>query len=166
MMVFDQGEFFLLALVIFPLFLWSQRRQSIRHLIYRAVFYVYLAGVVSQTLFPITLDWEWGLVNKEHHLQLELFQYFVWREAWLNVLLTLPLGFLYPLISRHSWAKTLGLGVLTPVLIELTQFMLLYTTIDYYRVVDVSDVFFNFWGVVLGYLIYRLLLGKSQRATP
>lgn len=163
-MVFDQGEFFLLALVIFPLYLWSQRQKPTRHILYRALFYIYLAGVVSQTLFPITLDWEWGLVDKAHHIELELFKYFVWREALLNVLLTLPLGFLYPLIRRHSWGKTLALALLTPLAIELTQLLLLYTTINYYRVVDVSDVFFNFWGVILGYLIYRIILGGAQRA--
>ena len=156
MMVFDQAEFFILALVLFPFFLWRQRKRGLAHLTVRAIMYIYLAGVVSQTLFPITLDWEWGLADKTNHIELKLFRYFVWREALLNIVLTLPFGVLYPLISRHSWQKTIGLAFIMPLVIEMSQLVLLYTTVNYYRVVDISDVFFNFWGVIIGYLMFRL----------
>ena len=163
MMVFDQTEFFLLALILFPIYLWRHRQQPVRQLIFRAVFFTYLAGVVSQTLFPINLVWEWGLAGKDNHIELTLFQYFVWRDAILNVLFTLPFGLLYPFVTRHSWPRTLMFGLLIPVVIEVSQLILLYTTFDYSRVVDVSDVLFNFIGLVIGYLIYRMLVGKNRR---
>lgn len=164
MMVFDQAEFFILALALFPFFLWRQRKKGLGHLTVRAVMYIYLAGVISQTLFPITLDWEWGLADKTNHIELELFRYFVWREALLNIVLTLPFGILYPLIGRHSWLKTFGLALAVPLAIEISQLILLYTTVNYYRVVDISDVVFNFIGVVTGYLFYRMIFGSDQRA--
>lgn len=164
MMVFDQKEFFLLALVAFLIYLWTQRHKPLPHRIIRSIFFIYLAGVISKTLFPITLEWEWGVVDKINHIELRLFQYFVLREALLNVLMTIPFGLLYPWVWRHNWMKTIGLGLLFPVLIELSQLVLLLTTLDYNRVVDVSDVFFNFWGVILGYLIYRIIFRSSQRS--
>ena len=54
-------------------------------------------------------------------------------------------------------------GLLIPVAIEVSQLILLYTTFDYSRVVDVSDVLFNFIGLVIGYLIYQMLVGKNRR---
>ena len=126
--------------------------------------YVYLAGVISRTLLPIPLRLDWNLTYPENHIVMELFQYFVLRDALLNILLTLPMGFLYPMVRRHNWLRTISLAIGMPLLIESLQFVTLYLTPDYTRVVDVSDVLFNFLGVIGGYLAYRLFFGRVQRA--
>lgn len=163
-MVFDQSEFILLALGLFPLFLWRQRKRSRVAILVRAILYVYVAGVISQTLLPIPLQFDTNLTYPENHIVTELFQYFVLRDALLNILLTLPMGLLYPLIWRHSWRRTIGFAIGMPVIIESLQFVVLYLTLEYTRVVDVSDVLFNFLGVIGGYLLYRLFFGPAQRA--
>lgn len=163
-MIFDQAEFFILTLVVFPVFLWRIRNKSASAKLYYSLFYMYLAGVISQTLFPITLDLELGLINQSHHIETELFRYFVLRDALLNVLLTLPFGLLYPLVSRHSWLKTFGLAFLVPVMIESLQLLFLFLTPNYPRVVDISDLVFNFVGLVVGYMLYRIVFGAKQRA--
>lgn len=163
-MVFDQSEFILLALGLFPIFLWRQRNRSRAAIWWRAILYVYLAGVISRTLLPIVLRLDWSLTYPENHIVLELFQYFVLRDALLNIVLTLPMGFLYPWVRRHSWPRTFLLAIGMPLFIESLQFVALYLTPEYTRVVDVSDVLFNFLGVIGGYGVYRLVFGRTQRA--
>lgn len=162
--VFDQREFVLLALLVFPFFIWRRRRRGAKHVLYSGLFYIYIAGVITFTLFPIVLDWEWGLAGKTHHVEGALFRWFVWREALLNIVLTLPLGMLYPFLWKHSWPKTTLLAILSGTAIETAQLVLLMTTIHYQRVVDISDVLFNFVGVMLGYIVYRFVLGPKQRS--
>lgn len=161
-MIFDQAEFFILALVVIPFTLWLRRKKSWPALFYHSLFYIYLAGVISQTLFPIHLSLDLGFSAQPEHIETELFRYFVLRDALLNVLLTLPFGWLYPLVWRHSWRKTILLALVFPCLIESLQLLILFLTPNYPRVVDISDVLFNFLGVMLGYIMYRLILGQRQ----
>ncbi|MEE1942402.1 VanZ family protein [Streptomyces sp. TRM 70361] len=74
---------------------------------------------------------------------------------WLNILMTVPLGFLLPLLSvRWGSALRVGLcGAAVSLGIELTQLLLL--ALGGVHVVDVNDLIANTAGALLGYLLFR-----------
>ncbi|MFC6181819.1 VanZ family protein [Lactiplantibacillus daowaiensis] len=82
-------------------------------------------------------------------------------EFWLNVLLTMPLGFLiswnWP---QWTWRKIVGLGLLTGLTLESGQFILDWL-VHLNRWVEVDDVLTNWTGVILGSLSYRLLARRT-----
>lgn len=76
---------------------------------------------------------------------------------WLNVLLTMPLGFLlgwnWP---KCSWRKIILIGLLTGLSLETGQFILDWL-VHLNRWVDIDDVLTNWLGVVLGFGGYQLI---------
>lgn len=76
---------------------------------------------------------------------------------WLNILLTVPLGFMlgwnWP---TFSWQKVLLLGLLTGLSLETGQFILDWL-VHLNRWVDIDDVLTNWAGVILGFGSYQLI---------
>ncbi|PJE93961.1 VanZ family protein [Streptomyces carminius] len=78
---------------------------------------------------------------------------------WLNILMTVPLGFLLPLLSAR-WGSALRIGLCGAAVslgIELTQLLLL--ALGGVHVVDVNDLIANTSGALLGYLLFRAVAG-------
>lgn len=82
---------------------------------------------------------------------------FFWLSG-MNVLMTVPLGFLLPQIwgCYRRFSSTALTGMLTALSIELLQ---LFSS----RATDVDDLIFNTLGVCLGYLAAKLLTGRHWR---
>lgn len=115
---------------------------------------LYAAAVVGVTQFPM-------------HLVLSAYRDHVWPRVnlipistideptfSLNVVMMMPLGFLYPLLARSaSLVDTVRCGALVSLAIEGAQFAgsLLF---DAGRLADVNDVIANTTGAGLGYLVY------------
>lgn len=70
-----------------------------------------------------------------------------------NVICFLPLGILAPFVfsKRQTFLKVVLGGILFSILIETLQF-LLNTGVS-----DIDDVFFNTCGMIIGYLVYKIL---------
>ena len=70
---------------------------------------------------------------------------------WLNVLMFVPLGVLFPLFGRPmcNVAPTLCFALAFSLLIETSQLIT-------FRAVDVNDLIANVAGAVLGYLVWRV----------
>ena len=79
---------------------------------------------------------------------------FLWLSG-MNVLLTVPLGFLLPMVWQkyRNFGDTLLAGFCTSLSIELLQ---LFSG----RSTDIDDLIFNTLGVCLGFLVAHLLFGK------
>ena len=79
---------------------------------------------------------------------------FLWLSG-MNVLLTVPLGFLLPMVWQkyRNFGDTLLAGFCTSLSIELLQ---LFSG----RSTDIDDLIFNTLGVCLGFLVAKLLFGK------
>ena len=79
---------------------------------------------------------------------------FLWLSG-MNVLLTLPLGFLLPMVWQkyRNFGDTLLAGFCTSLSIEVLQ---LFSG----RSTDVDDLIFNTLGACLGFLVAHLLFGK------
>jgi len=144
-------------------------RVSVWHFIWVYVFLFYLMLVYQVT--GIGNAWIIGryptLIRPEE-IHLVPFGAFSGVQAsLLNILLTVPFGFLLPLIwksFRRFWVVT-GLGFLLSLLIELSQLL-------NRRASTVDDLIMNTLGAALGYLIFKLIYlafmreRESDQPTP
>ncbi|WP_320780035.1 VanZ family protein [Streptomyces sp. CRN 30] len=116
---------------------------------------VYVAAVLSLTVFPLDVTWgeyanqaPWtGQINFVPLLTADV-------TAVPNVLMTVPAGFLLPLLFRGATSPRRA-AVLTAVLsltLEATQ-LLSYIALNNGRSVDVNDLLANTLGGLLGYLL-------------
>ncbi len=71
----------------------------------------------------------------------------------LNVILFIPFGILFPLAypSRSSFLSFTVIALLSILGIELTQ------RLTYLGIFDVDDIFLNFLGCLIGYIVYKLI---------
>ncbi|RJW39376.1 VanZ family protein [Clostridiales bacterium TF09-2AC] len=76
-------------------------------------------------------------------------------NSYLNVLLFIPLGIFVPCLwpEYRSMMKTVGLGLMTSLCIEILQ---IFT----FRATDINDVITNVAGTMIGYLIGRLIVKR------
>lgn len=74
-------------------------------------------------------------------------------NSYLNVLFFVPLGIFVPCLWRkyRSMMKTVGLGLLTSLGIEILQ---IFT----FRATDINDLITNVTGTMIGYLIGRVII--------
>lgn len=77
----------------------------------------------------------------------------------LNVIAFMPFGFLVPMISPtySKWYKTVLLGFLFSLSIEVSQLFTLY------RATDINDLLTNTFGTVLGYLCFTIINKLIER---
>lgn len=139
-------------------------RWGWRYVPIRVVAAVYLAGVLGYTFFPFQIMY--GKYADE----------IVWYDQinWLllvtldpsaipNVIMTIPLGVLLPLMSGRvtSWRRAAVAGALFSLTIEVSQ-LLGCVLFNNYRGADVNDVLVNTLGCVLGYAITRWAAGTRM----
>ena len=91
---------------VFLLLLPRWRRQGRRRLAVSALFYLYMAGVLWVTVLPVL-----SMIGVHHPYQPMVLEPFrdlrlgygnALRQLLLNALMTVPLGFLWPLVRRRS----------------------------------------------------------------
>ena len=68
-----------------------------------------------------------------------------------NIALLVPLGFLFPLVFRNTWKKSLALAVASGLVIEVMQVVLRV------GIFDIDDVILNALGVMIGYGAFVIL---------
>ena len=139
---------------VFLLLLLRWRRQGGRRMAVSAVFFVYMAGVLWVTVLPVLS--RLGIHHPYQPMVLEPFRDLrlgygnARRQLVLNVLMTVPLGFLWPLVRRRNgWLRAVGAAFLLSLCIELLQ-PLLPTA----RTSDITDLICNTAGGLAGYLLY------------
>lgn len=139
---------------VFLLLLPRWRGQSRRRLAVSALFYLYMAGVLWVTVLPVL-----SMIGVHHPYQPMVLEPFrdlrlgygnATRQLLLNVLMTVPFGFLWPLVRRRSGLlRAVGAAFLLSLCIELLQ-PLLPTA----RTADVTDLICNTAGGLAGYVLY------------
>lgn len=127
-------------------------------MIYFTVFYIYLAGVVNLTQFPIYATE--GMISQGNSiwegLSLIPFATIDMKTYILNVCMTIPFGFGLPFLTKASWSKMVIVSLLFTLLIESSQ-LIIGASVGYmYRIFDVDDILFNFVGCMIGYLLFLL----------
>lgn len=83
------------------------------------------------------------------------------KNCVLNVILFVPLGVLLPLLWNrfNSLARTALFGIGVSLTVELVQ---LFT----FRTTDIDDLITNTAGAIIGFFIYKLVLGKKNIIEP
>ena len=141
------------------------------------LFYIYIIGVLSLTVFPLPFE-RFQKPNtpginvipfadilkgfSEMFAAPQIFRDYNFQNIVGNIILFIPLGIFLPLVAaryRSLWKAT-AFACACSVSIELTQ--LLLRQLDIYRVVDINDVILNTSGAILGYTLFTLLHFKEK----
>lgn len=144
------------------------------------LFIIYIFMVVSVTLFPLPIYFNTNVEFVHHSINViplesiindfsqigvaydgdVLFMIgLIVRNVGGNILLLMPLGFLAPILwdKFKSFKRITLLGFCVSISIEILQ--LLETLLGGWgRITDIDDVICNVLGVMIGYLIYKLLI--------
>ena len=132
------------------------KRAGPRMLAVRSLFFLYLVCVLWVTLLPVLSDLPKLVGNRYVPMELEPFRDLrngygnAARQLALNVVMTVPFGFLWPLVRRRRglWRTVLA-ALLMSLCIELLQPLL-----TAYRTSDITDVIANTVGGLVGYLLF------------
>ncbi|MCC9021704.1 VanZ family protein [Bacillus nakamurai] len=138
---------------------------------------VYFFNLISVTLFPLPVDANLikdmrydsyiPFVSGNNFIPFYFFvdvyreglQYYVIRSIGGNLILLLPVGFLFPLLFEklNNLKRILLTGFFISLFIELTQLSISMYIRSVYRSFDVDDLILNTLGTVLGYWFLCIL---------
>ena len=150
-----------------------KHREGTWRTLLASLFIAYLSAVVTITLFQNLLGdiYYWLFYHRPsgriyrwfefvYSFRLDFFRHLT-MENLFNVVLFLPFGILYPFFDRNAgWKKTLGVGVLTSLAIELIQPIL-------GRSFDINDIALNSIGVLLSTgIFFGIWALTGRRARP
>lgn len=151
----------------------------------RFCFVLYIALVISVTLFPIeSMGLNSPLFNIEHEVNLiplkaiieeissigraysgdsEFMIELIVKNVGGNILLFLPLGALAPMLWKRlrTFKNILFAGIAVSIVIEWLQLLEILAG-NSMRIADIDDVICNGLGTAAGYLVYKLLAGRSD----
>lgn len=146
----------------------------------RFLLIVYIAELVSVTLFPICID----IGNKPSilpityekrfypiYVNLNPFNYnsfhsdspyILIKNVFGNIFLMFPYTILLPFNFKimRIWKMAIGTALLTSVSIELIQLVWQLTLLNMSRRTDITDVIQNLVGAVIGFVLYYFLFRK------
>ena len=131
------------------------KKQGRRRVLVYTVFSVYMLGVLWVTVLPVLsmlgIHHAYAPMNLEPFRDLRLGYGNAERQVFLNVLMTVPFGILWPVVRRGKAGvfRTVGAAFLLSLCIELLQ-PLLTTN----RTSDITDVIANTAGGLVGYLLF------------
>lgn len=139
---------------------WKHRGK--RLLVINTVMFLYLSGVLLVTLMPVITSLPFCFSHPYIPMHMNPFEDaisgrgdFV-RQIVLNVIMTVPFGFLYPMCRRVAGKKC---GLLRCVLMTIALSLsieLLQPLINGARSADITDVITNTAGGLIGYMLYAL----------
>lgn len=155
--------FLCIYLIIYFKFLKTRDKTEILKV---SVTYLYLVSVLCVTILPIdfTLDPKWKYHDsiKVTYIHVKPFNDLVMgyrgaqKEIILNVIMTIPFGFLCCVLKKNS--SIIGVTFKTFLLSFGIEFMQLIMTIFllHHRSCDVTDLFTNVIGGIIGFVLYKL----------
>ncbi|MBT4004159.1 MAG: VanZ family protein [Chloroflexi bacterium] len=131
-------------------------------------FGLYILFVLRVTLFPIplysslpTIEFPYSPRNL-NLLPLNFDECRILRHCLFgsiaNVYLTIPFGFGIYFLIRSKKKFFLWISLFIGLFIEITQLVISLLLGFPYRVIDINDVIFNAFGVLIGYILFRLFV--------
>ena len=145
--------FFLYVFVLFRN--WKARGRDV--LLANTLMYLYLSAVLYFTLMPVIasvpfiLNHPYKLMNLVPFIDVSMGRGDFFRQVVLNVIMTMPFGFLFPLTRNRTtgFCRTVFTCFLMSLGIELLQPF-------FGRHSDITDLITNAVGAVLGYGLYAI----------
>ena len=152
-------DFIVLAIIYLFIFYRKWKAEGKDILFINTLMYIYLSFVLYFTLMPVITSLPF--VFNHSYVPMNLVPFidvsygrgdFI-RQIVLNVIMTIPFGFLLPLIkSKTSLIKIMLYTFLLSLGIEILQ-----PLVSDFRSSDITDLITNVFGGVLGYILYFLL---------
>jgi len=157
-----------------------RRNHRRPQLFFRILFWFYLLLAIRQTLFPIFPgnDWRQPLSEILSHINLRPFYFgglfgplphLARLEIIGNILLTVPFGFILPLVMRIKARHLPWLLLVGGFGYETGQLIINLVFGGNFRSVDINDVILNMAGTLIGYglfqsfaLVVRLVTANSK----
>ncbi len=164
-------DFAALALLYFLWLLPKWKRRGKRISAVNTVMFLYLSGVLWVTLMPVITSLPFCFNHPYIPMNMTPFEDAVKgrgdfvRQIVLNVIMTVPFGFLYPMCRRAAGKKC---GLLRCVLMTIALSLsieLLQPFIDGARSADITDVITNTAGGLIGYMLYALFAPQESKPT-
>lgn len=146
----------LILLYVFVLFRkWKARGRDV--LLVNTLMYIYLSAVLYFTLMPVLasipfiLNHPYKLMNLVPFIDVSMGRGDFFRQVVLNVIMTIPFGFLFPLTRNRiaGFVRTVFFCFLMSLGIEILQPF-------FGRHSDVTDLITNMTGGILGYGFYAI----------
>ena len=135
-----------------------------------AVFSAYLFCVAYLTIFPIEINPSiqkafeeegWKLADC---IMLIPFRDGISKDDLLNVIMAIPFGFLLPLVKKKAtWKTALIAGLIFGTTIELLQLLQAAVQGYSFRYADISDVFCNLVGTMIGWAVSAAVILLVQK---
>ena len=150
-------DFAVLVLLYFFIFFQNWRIKGRDRLLINTLMYVYLSLVLFFTMMPVItsipfiLNHPYKSMNLIPFIDVSLRRGDFFRQVGLNVIMTIPFGFLFPLTGnkRVKFGETVLFCFLMSFGIELLQPF-------FNRSSDITDLITNVVGGVLGYGLYAI----------
>ena len=152
---------FAALLFCYCFFLWRRWRGEGRDmLLVKTLMYIYLSFVLFFTLMPVIASLPHLFDHSYAPMNMTPFDDFMngrgdfIRQIALNVILTVPFGFLWPIAAdkKAGFARTVFYTFLLSLVIEILQ-----PLINPNRSADITDLITNTLGGSIGYIFYALL---------
>ena len=153
-------NFILLALIYLVFFYRKWNKASKGLLLVNTFMYVYIVMVLFFTLMPFTISFNdtnsffMDSANFIPFRDVRLHYAGAIREVFLNIVMMIPFGFLYPVIKKKGLLKTVFITLCFSLFIELTQLLSVWWDGIRPRIFDVTDLITNTFGGLIGYVIY------------
>lgn len=159
-------DFLLLAIIYFMFFYKKWRSESFQFFALKSVMYIYVSMVLFVTLmpFPIPFYGKNNLIMETVNLVpfrdlMKQYNGSV-REIFLNIIMLVPFGFLLPMIKKNGLLSTVAFGFLLSLSIESMQLASAWWGSLHSRTFDVTDLFTNTFGALVGYCLYKIFIKR------
>ncbi len=163
-------SFIIIALIYFIIYQIYLKKKEKKYIIKFSIMYIYLFLVLCVTILPIdfTLDPKWKYhtsinftyVHIKPFNDLILGHYGALKQVILNIIMTIPFGFLYSSLKKNTSIINVTISTfLLSFVIEMLQ-LIMTVFLLHYRRCDITDLITNAVGGIIGFLIYKLLKKK------
>lgn len=164
--IYMEGPFLFLFIILWiglGLILRLRYKKNYSYLVFYTLFFVYIFQLIKYTQFPITyvpdlkdISLVWDSINYVPFYRLS-------SNFYLNILLTLPFGFLLPFVKKVKKKSIIYWAFLLPLLIEGLQLLIALICQYTERKVDINDFIANLLGLLIGYLIFKIFINLFKK---
>lgn len=169
MEITDLIIFFFISASIW-LIVFAVKKGTVWKYVVGTIFTTYLFCVASVTIFPIQFDATIKKMFSENGWKLTdcivliPFRDGISKDDFLNVIMTIPFGFLLPFVKKKAtWKTALIAGAVLGTIVELLQLALAAIQGFSFRYADITDVICNTVGTMIGWLIVAVFIYFVQK---
>ena len=165
-------SFIVVTLIYFIVYQMHLKKKEKQYIVKFSIMYIYLFLVLCVTILPIdfTLDPKWKYhssinftyVHIKPFNELSLGCYGALKQVILNIVMTVPFGFLYSNLKKNiGMSKVIVSTFLLSFTIEIIQ-LIMTVFLLHYRSCDVTDLITNIIGGIIGFMLYKAVKNKYK----